>query len=68
MGPEREDLRAALGAWATVAVAPSKRRRRPKVAEFLFDWDRGDRSDPDVDDDADEGDLADDEGYAASYL
>lgn len=68
MGPEREDLRAALGAWATVAVAPSKRRRRPKVSEFLFDWDRDDRSDPDVDDDADEGDLADDEGYAASYL
>lgn len=66
MGPEREDLRAALGAWATVAVAPSKRKRRYKVDQFLFDFDRPSRLvDPDLDDD--DSEVWDDEGYDPTY-
>lgn len=73
LGPQRDDLRAALGAWATVAVAPSKRRRRQKLDAFLFDFDRGERTDPELDDEDDGDDEQDDRaedgaGYSASYL
>lgn len=56
-------------------MAPSKRRRRPKVSEFLPDWDRGKPVEPDdplAEDEDDDGEDYTDppsEGYrAGSYM
>lgn len=56
LGPERADLRAALGAWATVA-SHSQKPRRHKLDQFILKWDRPAAPDHDLDDDEDDPDL-----------
>ncbi len=41
LGPQRDDLRAAIGAWVTASVNRGKRGRKPKLTDFMLKFGRG---------------------------
>lgn len=41
IGPERDDLRAAIGAWVTAMVNKGKRGRKPRIMDFMPKFGKG---------------------------
>lgn len=44
-GEGRADVRSALVAWTVASVMAGKRGRRPKLADFIPQWDKGEPKD-----------------------